>query len=705
MALSTPRLYRKPETGVYFVRVLFMYPTIAAADDGGPRKGPNKVDVRRSLRTRNPKLAGKIVALLNAALAQIPMSSRPALFDDLHKQVVDRFVRPDGQVMHIEDREDMENFVAFFKDLGQPGLEDFRGAFTERVAERGIYTESPAFTVRDAQDRAVAIELMKELAQPDMADLKEAMLARLRGRRIAHPTPPPATQPMPPVPVDPIHPFALPQEERPTHALLMASPAATSDAVPLPAVHAMDPRQTTSSVVSAVAVPPQANTPFSALVLPPNPTPWHTAVASFRKSMTARKKGNAETIDERVTVLDQLHEFMVQNHRLKDNFKVHEIQHFHISAFLDDSASRPARGVTLQQKEEARRNNTALPTIAASTLLKRVTALEVFFKWAQKDAGFTTINAADGQDDRREDLNKTKAEESESYDPFSAEQMQVIFDPVRFMSQCRDADHFWAPLLSAHLGGRLGEFVNVELSQIQRDTLSGHWYLAIKPEDAKNANSVRKIPITEPLVKLGFIDYVEKLKELGATTLFPHRYMKTSSAIAQPSRNVSEKFSRYLNVCGIVSKTLVFHSFRHTLVNSLIQDGVPIALVQQLVGHMAQDEAIRLGLMSQKQARGVTLKVYTHRNIAGINGQNQLDALKCMLEDNYKLPLDYDRLKIAAAILLRHVRKDRKSETGFDCGWAPQNKAYTTKMVQEILDACPVLLAPVQSRSAVPVEH
>lgn len=42
------------------------------------------------------------------------------------------------------------------------------------------------------------------------------------------------------------------------------------------------------------------------------------------------------------------------------------------------------------------------------------------------------------------------------------------------------------------------------------------WYLDITDEKAKNKNSVRRLPITEPLIRLGFLRYVDHFRSLRA---------------------------------------------------------------------------------------------------------------------------------------------------------------------------------------------
>ncbi len=84
-------------------------------------KTARKTELRRSLKTNCPILAGKIVATINAVLANVPMSARPAVYDQIHDQALSRFMGQESQGMRIENQEDLQNFFGFFDDLNQPG--------------------------------------------------------------------------------------------------------------------------------------------------------------------------------------------------------------------------------------------------------------------------------------------------------------------------------------------------------------------------------------------------------------------------------------------------------------------------------------------------------------------------------------------------------------------------------------------------------
>jgi hypothetical protein len=104
----------------------------------------------------------------------------------------------------------------------------------------------------------------------------------------------------------------------------------------------------------------------------------------------------------------------------------------------------------------------------------------------------------------------------------------------------RDPDYFWGPVLGLHFGARLGDFVTAKLVDIGHIPEIDTWYIDISYEAAKNSNSVRRLPITEPLIRLGFLKYIEHLHGLGAEHLFPHRDWTTPTALRDPSKQVEE---------------------------------------------------------------------------------------------------------------------------------------------------------------------
>jgi integrase len=234
-------------------------------------------------------------------------------------------------------------------------------------------------------------------------------------------------------------------------------------------------------------------------------------------------------------------------------------------------------------------------------------------------------------------------------------------------------------LLGIYLGMRLGEIVTLSLDAIGHDDLLGVWYVDVTPEEAKNQNSVRRLPITRPLLDCGFVRYVELIRSLGGTHLFPHRKMETETARKDPSKVASRRFAAYLDSLGMSDPALVFHSFRHTVVTALQDGGTSLADAMSICGHEAQTAAIGSGRLTARQARSVHLKDYTHADLARMGVQFPLKRLKSELERCVRPPLELDVLRRAGDIVGSHVVKDGGI---FRAGWPPQRLAYTQAQVR-----------------------
>ncbi len=101
-SVDTPRLYRKP-SGTYFIRVLLQAPS----DSTSTHAGRKRLEVRHSLRTKNPELARSIAAWVNAALAQcFDMPTRLRRWSEVLLQI--RKWEIPG-VIKIDGPEDQEN--------------------------------------------------------------------------------------------------------------------------------------------------------------------------------------------------------------------------------------------------------------------------------------------------------------------------------------------------------------------------------------------------------------------------------------------------------------------------------------------------------------------------------------------------------------------------------------------------------------------
>ncbi|MHB8848157.1 MAG: site-specific integrase [Burkholderiales bacterium] len=198
-------------------------------------------------------------------------------------------------------------------------------------------------------------------------------------------------------------------------------------------------------------------------------------------------------------------------------------------------------------------------------------------------------------------------EVTNSYQPFSDEELSRIFNPEKFSTQERPAD-FWLPLLAIFTGGRIAELCQLAITDITNQ--NGTWAISINDEDYKRvkSNAARRIvPIHPQLMELGFLDYVDDAQVHG-DMLFPYL---TPDKFLNFSGTPSERFGKYLDTVGITNSKKVFHSFRSTA-NGLLKDAdVAEESRCQFVGH--EHGTINSTIYAKKHTLNFLLKnVATH---------------------------------------------------------------------------------------------
>lgn len=204
----------------------------------------------------------------------------------------------------------------------------------------------------------------------------------------------------------------------------------------------------------------------------------------------------------------------------------------------------------------------------------------------------------------------TEEESSERW--FSDDDLKRVFDHDTFKKWAKKYPHrWWAPMIGLYTGARIGEVAQIKTADISK--IHGVWCLSIrKTVDAdlahksygrsrqglKNQASQRTIAIAQPLIDAGFLDFLRDLKDAGCKRLFPH----LSSGQNRISGETNARYSQgLLNQFGVYMKKLGFpdgmrfHSFRHTLITSLDNDGVEDKDICMISGHALREESQALG--------------------------------------------------------------------------------------------------------------
>lgn len=139
----------------------------------------------------------------------------------------------------------------------------------------------------------------------------------------------------------------------------------------------------------------------------------------------------------------------------------------------------------------------------------------------------------------------------------------------------------WIIYLVIYTGARRGELVQLRKENVKVDEKTGRHYLLItdihESQKLKSENAKRKIPLHQNLIEAGFLDYVGRAEE------------RVFEELAS-SEAVTRWFARQMVKVGVSTENELghvrsYHSFRHSFISTVRNNGVPVNLVQQVVGH------------------------------------------------------------------------------------------------------------------------
>ena len=152
---------------------------------------------------------------------------------------------------------------------------------------------------------------------------------------------------------------------------------------------------------------------------------------------------------------------------------------------------------------------------------------------------------------------------------------------------------YWLPILALFSGARLEELGQLTIDDVKRD--GDIWYLDINNlgsgKSVKTAGSVRKVPIHDQVIGLGFLDLVAGG---GAKPVFPD--LSPSRASGKRTDAFSKFWGRYARRIGCVDGRKVFHSFRHAFKDACRRAGIPDSQHDALTGHVPANVGGRYGL-------------------------------------------------------------------------------------------------------------
>jgi integrase len=230
--------------------------------------------------------------------------------------------------------------------------------------------------------------------------------------------------------------------------------------------------------------------------------------------------------------------------------------------------------------------------VSTSTRNTYALTLKRVFKCAARRGRFSKLEEDNPFHDQR--LKVTKGERVPR-DRFTIEELQTLFDAlprdVNPKKHTPETAVPWVALIAAYSGACLEEICQLTVDDIREETVNGGTLVCIDIHNGDDGHKLkneearpRLLPMHSTLVRLGLLDYIANLPKHGQ--LFPGLTRRASKDNKIGPR-VGELFNKKRRTLGITRKgmKLDFHSFRHTVSNTLEIAGVSQTDAARVLGH------------------------------------------------------------------------------------------------------------------------
>lgn len=230
----------------------------------------------------------------------------------------------------------------------------------------------------------------------------------------------------------------------------------------------------------------------------------------------------------------------------------------------------------------------------------------------------------------------SRRKEAVEVQAFTKDELKKIFDPKTYprVMDKKYAYRYWIPLLALFHPVRLNEICQLYIEDVRLD--KGVWYLNLtderKDQHLKNPQSRRRIPIHPQILDLGFLEYINSIREASnKTEEYPGRvfYQLHYSPKNHYIQAISQWFGRYLKQVGIESRAKVFHSYRHNVKQAMRDADIPQEFQNALAGWSGRDTGERVygGNFPIKKLNAQLSKLhytFLNRNLERIAAKNKI---------------------------------------------------------------------------------
>ena len=280
------------------------------------------------------------------------------------------------------------------------------------------------------------------------------------------------------------------------------------------------------------------------------------------------------------------------------NLPIQSLTQDHVRSFRDHLLILPAnfikqaklKGKTFKEAAGSNKEKTQ-PSLSPKTAKKYLENVKAFLNWCEAEGylakaptGKITIKLTENA--------------SEARHPFTSQQLTTLFNSPLFTGHQSAATRhlpgnlllkdgkYWIPIVGLYSGMRLGEIVQLLVTDIKWAKETPYFDIALDEEGQKKLKTKaakRKVPVHPALIEAGFMQYVDERRESDPNgRIFPDILPGKDGYY---SHNYSKWFGRYLKLTKLKTPKITFHSFRHTFIDALRHADVEDARIKAIVGH------------------------------------------------------------------------------------------------------------------------